>query len=171
MNSVKLTCPQCGQHYSVELDPSMAYDDMDCPQCGGKIPVSAVPPAAPPPPEADPNSLLCPICKHVFVPPFDVETHVGGCECPKCGSGLPLPLEKNLVNRMPKPPAAERKHPATKPVSSPPPAAPFFFCCSMGSFIAADIAAICESPVLANSLYWSGVAFVLLAIYLKIQWK
>lgn len=171
MNTVKLTCPQCGQHYSVELDPSMAYDDMDCPQCGGKIPVSAVPPAAPPPPEADPNSLLCPICKHVFVPPFDVETHVGGCECPKCGSGLPLPLEKNLVNRMPKPPAAEKKHPATKPVSSPPPAAPFFFCCSMGSFIAADIAAISESPVLANSLYWSGVAFVLLAIYLKIQWK
>ena len=135
MTSVKLTCPQCGQHNSVEIDPSLIYDDMDCPKCGGKIPVSAAPPAP-----------------DVLFKPGDQPDDKPRLKCPSCGSVFAPPT-------------------ATKPVSAPPPAAPFFFCCSMGSFIAADVAAICESPVLANSLYWSGVAFVLLAIYLKIQWK
>ncbi|MBP5461714.1 MAG: hypothetical protein J6Y20_06285 [Lachnospiraceae bacterium] len=41
--NVKLTCPKCGQHYDVELEPGVIYDDMDCQNCGGKIPVSAAP--------------------------------------------------------------------------------------------------------------------------------
>lgn len=182
MTSVKLTCPQCGQHYSVEIDPSLIYDDMDCPKCGGRIPVSAEPPPVAAPPAApdvpfkpgdqpdDKPRLKCPSCGSVFAPTFDLKDHVGGMDCPNCGSGMRAPLEQYLVNRKPEP-AAAKTATAKKPVSAPPPAAPFFFCCSMGSFIAADVAAISESPVLANSLYWSGVAFVLLAIYLKIQWK
>ena len=46
MATVKLICPQCGQHYSVDINPSLIYDDMDCPKCGGKIPVSAKQPPA-----------------------------------------------------------------------------------------------------------------------------
>ena len=59
--NVKLTCPKCGQHYDVELEPGVIYDDMDCQNCGGKIPVSAAPPPAaqktPPPPTPKKQTL------------------------------------------------------------------------------------------------------------------
>lgn len=173
MATVKLSCPKCGQHYSVEIDPSLIYDDMDCPKCGGKIPVSANPPAAPdvlfkPGDKPDDQRLKCPKCAFVFSPLFDLESHVGGCDCPNCGSGMPAPLEQYLVNRKPQqPPRTAEK----KTYSGPPPAAPFFCFCSVLCFIVADITSINDMVGLSNSLYWSGVSFILLAIYLKIPWK
>ena len=175
MASVKLTCPQCGQHYSVEIDPSLIYEDMTCQTCGGKIPVSAAPPAPdvlfkPGDQPDDKPRLKCPSCGSVFAPPFDLKDHVGGMDCPNCGSGMRAPLEQYDVNRKPQPPAAEKK-PTAQKRSSPPPAATFFCFCSILCFIIGDIAAIQDSPPLANSLYWSGVSFILIAIYNKIQWK
>lgn len=173
MATVKLTCPQCGQHYSVEIDPALRYEDMTCQTCGGKIPVSAAPPAPDvlfkpgDQPDESPR-LKCPSCGFVFAPPFDLKDHVGGMDCPNCGSGLRAPLEQHLANRKPEQPAS---NPAPENKPSPPPAAAFFFVCSVVSFIAGDIAAIADSVSLSSSLYWSGVSFILMAIYLKIQWK
>ena len=184
MATVKLTCPKCGQHYSVEIDPSLPYEDMTCQQCGGKIPISAAPPAPQTKPGEKPVHLQCPICKTIFAPPFDLETHIGGTNCPKCGSDLPLPLKKNIVdpdNPPPPPLSASEKRSSSGPpppnasekkiCSGPPPAATFFFVCSVVSFIAGDIAVIFSNAALSSSLYWSGVSFILMAIYLKIQWK
>ena len=103
-------------------------------------------------------NLKCPKCGQHYNVELEPGEDYDEITCEKCGSKIPYSAQV---------PSA----PSTRRSSGPPPAAPFFFCCSMGSFIAADVAAISESPVLANSLYWSGVAFVLLAIYLKIQWK
>lgn len=161
MSSVKLTCPQCGQHYSVEIDPSLTYEDMTCQQCGGKIPVSAAPGNSP--------QLKCPWCQNVFTPLFDLKEHVGGMDCPACGKGMYWPLDQYLVNRKTEP--ASEKKPQAGSKSSPPPAAAFFFVCSLVSFIAGDIASIFDNVALSSSLYWTGVSFILMAIYLKIQWK
>ena len=168
MSKINVTCRSCHRQYKVEIEDGLNYEAMDCPDCGASIPIPPAPPgdAAP---EEEVVLLQCPMCKHIFEPPFDPKTHIGGMNCPNCGSGLPLPLEKNLLNPIQKEEVPDTA-PATKP-AGPPPAATFFFACSVLDFVIADIAAICEAPVLANSLYWSGVAFVLMAIYLKIQWK
>lgn len=170
MAAVKLTCPQCGQHYSVEIDPALIYDDMTCQQCGGKIPVSANPQAPQTEQNEKPVYLQCPICKTIFAPSFDLKTHIGGTNCPKCGSGLPLPLEKNIVDPSNPPPPPPRTSAKCR-TSGPPPAAPFFFVCSFLCFLVGDIAAIADNIPLSNTLYWSGVSFILMAIYLKIPWK
>lgn len=40
MAFIILTCPQCGQNYSAEIDHALVYKDVTCQRCGGKIPVS-----------------------------------------------------------------------------------------------------------------------------------
>ncbi len=42
--NVKLSCPKCGQHYEVDINPALIYEDMTCQTCGARIPVSAAPP-------------------------------------------------------------------------------------------------------------------------------
>lgn len=159
--NVKLSCPSCGQHYDVDLEPGVKYQDMDCRNCGGRIPVSF--PVAP-----DAVRLQCPICKHVFVPPFDLKTHIGGTNCPECGSGLPLPLEKNIVGQ------AIDDETASEPTGSrfkAHPAAYVFFALSLIWFTVGEIAAIWDNPALSNALYWAGVSFILTAIFIKIPAK
>lgn len=172
MPTITVTCPSCRRQYKVEIEEGLTYEDMPCPDCGTAIPVApaaAVEEEPAPAPETSPDSLRCPSCEHVFTPLFDLESHVGGMDCPNCGSGMPAPLEQYLVN--PKPATASEKPAAPSNANTPPPAATFFFICSVASFIAGDIAAIADSLVLSSSFYWSGVSLILMAIYLKIQWK
>lgn len=122
--NVKLVCPQCGQHYDVELEPGTIYDDMTCQTCGGKIPVSAAPQEAPQqntnnnsaqsfPMFNNPTAVMnelekaanqkdaarirCPRCKHIFISPHDPEVFSGGCNCPMCGYLLEPPLKQHVV--------------------------------------------------------------------------
>ena len=62
MPKINITCPSCKKQYMVEVEDGQTYNDMDCPNCGGKIPVCsskqpAVKRSAPRPPWA--ASCLC----------------------------------------------------------------------------------------------------------------
>ena len=175
--NVKLTCPQCGQHYSVEIDPSLIYEDMTCQNCGGKIPVSANPPAPPAAPDVlfkpgDPAAtvLKCPSCQSTFTPPFDVKEHVGGMDCPICGKGIRAPLENYDVNRKPQQPA---KPAPAKPTYNNAKAS-FFYGLFVFFFILGNIMALVDDGKYIGFAGYCGgatIIFLLNAIYFKISAK
>ena len=92
--NIKLTCPTCGQHYKVDIEPGQTYEDLDCQNCGGKSPVSAVsfaPSVVPPAPKKQtlpprvpeyPSSSSIPSTPATFAQEPD-ENNVR-LQCPSC---------------------------------------------------------------------------------------
>ena len=35
----KISCPDCGKSYEIDLDPAQKYSDVECPECGCLIPL------------------------------------------------------------------------------------------------------------------------------------
>lgn len=170
--NVKLTCPQCGQHYEVDINPALVYEDMTCQTCGGKIPVSTAPQKYPTVVDKTVR-LKCPSCEFIFVPPFDLETHCGGYDCPRCKSGLPAPLEQYTYPPKKK---AERKpdQQTTKKPKNNSAKASFFYGLSVLFFILGNIVAIVNEGKYAGFVWYCGLAtitFLLNAIYFKISPK
>ena len=170
--NVKLTCPKCGQHYDVELEPGVIYDDMDCQNCGGKIPVSA---KQPPAQEVDYDNarLQCPSCNQVFTPLFDLKTHHDGCKCPNCGSEMRAPLEQYIHQPKSGTERKQDRQTLTKPTYNNA-RANFFYGLSVLFFILGNIMALVdEGKYIGFAGYCGGatIIFLLNAIYFKISAK
>ena len=183
MSKIHVTCPSCNRQYKVEIEDGLNYESMECPDCGASIPIHphndapAVPQAgqdhsfrsADRPGESRDEAvrLKCPSCDFIFIPPFDLKTHIGGTDCPKCGSGLPLPLKKNIVNPKTDPPATDT---ASGENNDGVDACSFFYACSVILFIFGQASAFIFdfSPVFTIDCGVSAIIFLLTAIYFKL---
>ena len=89
---IQVNCPSCDQHLEVPVELSGTV--IDCPSCGGKVPISAEPPVSQSAPDI---KVKCPSCEqHLAVP-----KELGGqtIDCPSCGSNIAVPSEAEDAER------------------------------------------------------------------------
>lgn len=170
MSLIKIECPSCRKLYNVEIEDGQTYDDMECPNCGGKIPVSPVQSASSEPLSAvsdGSDQLKCPWCQNIFTPPFDLKEHVGGMDCPACGKGMYGPLEQYLVSDA----FGQTLADTTKnEASGGAHACTFFYVCAVIVFLIGQITAFLAdvSSIITIDLNVSAVVLLLSAIYFKL---
>lgn len=135
MNLVSIECPIC--HNMFPVDPALAGQRMDCPQCRGTIQVpplealtAADLPQPPPPPIAAPPPVEPPVAHSSWTSPLrtPVPVELMSVGCPGCGNSFQVPpaaaglaLACPACGKMVTVPAVES--PGSIPAPAPPPAA------------------------------------------------